>query len=186
MPKNDQLITPLYKKYKNITNNKENILHRTFQTYINFSPSAVKPQQTQFPTISFEFERDPINHPSFDFVDPMTSYQPFFTQTTILDRSSPKINIYLNFKEREPHIDLKESTILVNGKEVDINERNLFDEGECKKSGILQPYQFSNQIHLEDFQIGKPLGKGRFGVVVLVKSLKLFIYFFIFFFLDIN
>jgi len=64
------------------------------------------------------------------------------------------------------------SYVMVNGMKVSINKKNLFDENDCKKSEYIEfPMNFIPKFKLEDFEIGKTLGKGRFGTVFLVRLL---------------
>ena len=74
-------------------------------------------------------------------------------------------------KISQKNVTFQESpSVIMNGNRVSINRRNLFDEADCKQSGIIEmPKDFTKEMKLQDFELGKALGKGRFGSVFLVR-----------------
>ena len=214
MRKKDQLF---FKKHIPLEN-KENLSFKDPAKLTKNSNNNLYFQKI-YPFISIPLEKDPLNQPSYNFIDPPICIQPYLTETTILDKSLPKMNIFCEsdfikakngnktknmeenvkyhkrieknieeidnfykinkkpefqediYNKLENKIDeIDESTILFNGTQVNINR--IFEESDCKKSEFLQynlPDSLTNTRKLSDFQIGKLLGKGRFGTVLLVK-----------------
>ena len=167
------------------------------------------PHQTQNfniikPFSSIPMAHDPLNNPSYNFIDPLYCGQPFLTETTILDKVLPTLNPHIKVGKRksgndqdpkkqemnkssslkkkegilktpakisQKNVKFQESPCMImNGNRVSINRKNLFDEVDCKQSGYLEtPKKFTAEMKLQDFQLGKHLGKGRFGSVFLVR-----------------
>lgn len=176
MQNKHQSISKAHNKGKQFEN-KENVKLISTKNIINNRNASLLSQQYLIlrPFGSILLERDPPDNSSFSLVNPKICFKPYLTETTILDIVLPKVNIFSNFfkeiyEENYKNCDsLKEPTILLNGERVRINEKCIFEEVECKKSDFFERKYVSENFGLTDFEIGKPLGKGRFGTVFLVK-----------------
>lgn len=193
----------VYKKVNNSYKNKENISEiGAFKQKPNENPeNSNHIYNISYPFLSFQLSRDPLDNPSFNFIDPLICTQPYLAETTILDLVIPSLSPFqnlswffsrnneknsqkieqkqinegnlckldeenkLNYEKNMLLFDeIRESVCLLNGMTVHINEKNLFENYNFKNSAY-----FENKLCLQDFEIGKPLGKGRFGAVFLVR-----------------
>lgn len=148
----------------------------------NVPPQEMKPLKL---LSQKSFKKDPLDYPTFNFNQPYMCLKPYLNDPTIHNEKVPPTNplklkenslqkpdkIDNNSKENSFTSDsIKEesTTVLLNGVQVNIEENALFGDCDCKSSGYFER-ENAEKNFLHEFEIGKILGKGRFGKVFLAR-----------------